>query len=161
MKCPNCGKEIANESLFCEYCGKQIRQNSSTKLSKRKDKGWMIFSIILLVSNIIVGYLAIDYSESYHRVGSYYRQAYNEVNELNEKVNGLESELRNLRELVPKRYLTKYNNQALYDRNCYGTFIEKGCSYGEKNISVNIYTQVNGYGLTDWGWVPMNRLEEY
>ena len=26
MKCPNCGKEIANDSLFCEYCGKPVKQ---------------------------------------------------------------------------------------------------------------------------------------
>ena len=27
MKCPNCGKEIANGSMFCEYCGAQVKKN--------------------------------------------------------------------------------------------------------------------------------------
>ena len=24
MKCPNCGKEIVNDSVFCEYCGTKV-----------------------------------------------------------------------------------------------------------------------------------------
>ena len=27
MKCSKCGKEIANDSLFCEYCGNPIRKS--------------------------------------------------------------------------------------------------------------------------------------
>ena len=26
MRCPNCGKEIANDSQFCEYCGTKVIQ---------------------------------------------------------------------------------------------------------------------------------------
>ena len=26
MKCPNCGKEIANDSVFCEYCGTRVKE---------------------------------------------------------------------------------------------------------------------------------------
>ena len=26
MKCPKCGKEIANDSVFCNYCGAKIAQ---------------------------------------------------------------------------------------------------------------------------------------
>lgn len=26
MKCPNCFKEITNDSVFCEYCGTRISQ---------------------------------------------------------------------------------------------------------------------------------------
>lgn len=26
MKCPNCQKEIENDSVFCEYCGTRINQ---------------------------------------------------------------------------------------------------------------------------------------
>lgn len=25
MKCPNCGKEIADDSVFCEYCGTRVQ----------------------------------------------------------------------------------------------------------------------------------------
>jgi predicted nucleic acid-binding Zn ribbon protein len=31
MKCPKCGKEIANDSVFCEYCGEQIKKNNRVK----------------------------------------------------------------------------------------------------------------------------------
>ena len=27
MKCPKCGKEIAKDSFFCEYCGTQVKKN--------------------------------------------------------------------------------------------------------------------------------------
>ena len=29
MKCPKCGKEIANDSQFCEYCGAQIKETTA------------------------------------------------------------------------------------------------------------------------------------
>ena len=29
MNCPNCGKEIANDSVFCEFCGVKISKDSS------------------------------------------------------------------------------------------------------------------------------------
>jgi predicted nucleic acid-binding Zn ribbon protein len=31
MKCPHCGKQIADSSQFCEYCGKQIKKNANPK----------------------------------------------------------------------------------------------------------------------------------
>ena len=30
MKCPNCKKEIANDSKFCEHCGVEVRKNRKT-----------------------------------------------------------------------------------------------------------------------------------
>jgi hypothetical protein len=34
MKCPNCGKEIANDSVYCEYCGEKVVQLNSLKKNK-------------------------------------------------------------------------------------------------------------------------------
>lgn len=31
MKCPKCGKEIANDSRFCEYCGARVNSSNSNK----------------------------------------------------------------------------------------------------------------------------------
>ncbi len=31
MKCPHCGKQIADSSQFCEYCGKQIKKKANPK----------------------------------------------------------------------------------------------------------------------------------
>lgn len=33
MKCPNCGKEIANDSVFCEYCGAKMKSAGAPMMS--------------------------------------------------------------------------------------------------------------------------------
>lgn len=156
MKCPNCGKEIANDSQFCEFCGTNVNfvgaSTPNNVKPKRKKNGWIFVSIILFLSNIVCGWLAYDYNDILWRERSY-------VRDLESAKNSLEYEVNSLRELVPKSYKTKYNNQQLYYRTCYGTFSLLGCNFSEKNTVVSIYQQVNDYGLTDWGWIPMNRLE--
>lgn len=53
MKCSKCGKEIANDSVFCEYCGVKIKLNtSSTKVDT--------FCIFLLLINLTC--LCVAYS---------------------------------------------------------------------------------------------------
>ena len=43
MKCPNCGKEIANDSNFCEYCGAKV------VVSQSKKSRWILFAAGLLL----------------------------------------------------------------------------------------------------------------
>lgn len=68
MKCPNCGKEIANNSQFCEYCGSQVNitDDCSAKSSKIKWPqlilGILIFGIggyFMLRSGGLVGLLML------------------------------------------------------------------------------------------------------
>ena len=47
MKCSNCGKEIANDSIFCEYCG--------AKLVNKKNRKALWISIIAVVCCAIIG----------------------------------------------------------------------------------------------------------
>ena len=42
MKCPKCGKEIANDSVFCEYCGNPIRKSHKKVI-------WITFITILVL----------------------------------------------------------------------------------------------------------------
>lgn len=48
MKCPKCGNEIANDSLFCEFCGTQVGKIplkvSSTLLA------WIMFLLVICLS---------------------------------------------------------------------------------------------------------------
>ena len=32
MRCPRCGEEIANDSVYCEFCGRKIKKSGSKKL---------------------------------------------------------------------------------------------------------------------------------
>lgn len=52
MKCPNCGKENANDSLFCEYCGTKIKIVVNNSTDKPKVK-WV--QLILGVIGVVVG----------------------------------------------------------------------------------------------------------
>ena len=94
MNCPNCGKEIADDSIFCEFCGMQI-------------------------------HIALD-------------QEY------------------------PQNYRTKYNNQAIYTLNTDYSFSKRsdGLNWSSQGSDVSIFTQYNGYGLSWWGWIPMDCLEK-
>ncbi len=47
MKCTNCGKEIANESQFCEYCGAKVQQGSK---EGKIYIGWLLIISMLFLS---------------------------------------------------------------------------------------------------------------
>lgn len=42
MKCPNCGKEIANDSQFCEYCGAQLKN------AGKVDVRWALLPVAIM-----------------------------------------------------------------------------------------------------------------
>ena len=46
MKCPKCGKEIANDSNFCEFCGTQIKQDNVKKVDVR----WCLLPAMLITT---------------------------------------------------------------------------------------------------------------
>lgn len=48
MKCPNCGKEIANESLFCEFCGAKVKK------ATKKWVPWVAGILACIVSFVVV-----------------------------------------------------------------------------------------------------------
>lgn len=56
MRCQNCGKEIAKDSLFCEYCGAQVK--SSNNGEKKKVKWW---GVILGIICVFVGIWGIPF----------------------------------------------------------------------------------------------------
>ena len=56
MKCSKCGKEIANDSNFCEYCGTKIQKNikEPTRIIQKKS-----YKIAWIITVIIIGYLLV------------------------------------------------------------------------------------------------------
>ena len=54
MECPKCGKKIADDSVFCENCGKKINMSNSKKML------WIVLSVVLLLS--VTG-IVIDFIE--------------------------------------------------------------------------------------------------
>ena len=58
MKCPECGKEIANDSQFCEYCGAQL-----VKPKKRLKEFWITLIVLFLIA-IFGGALYYQYERT-------------------------------------------------------------------------------------------------
>ena len=59
MKCPICGKEIANGSMFCEYCGAQVKKN-------KKPLFVTFFIVVFALTAIILGVLYYDANQCYY-----------------------------------------------------------------------------------------------
>lgn len=49
MKCPNCGEEIANESVFCEFCGTQIVKAITSSACCKVDVKWLLYVAMLFI----------------------------------------------------------------------------------------------------------------
>lgn len=49
MKCSKCGKEIANDSAFCEHCGEPIKQNRKYGI-RRTDMRWILLVAMAIAS---------------------------------------------------------------------------------------------------------------
>ena len=57
MKCPKCGKEIANESQFCEFCGTQTRKGN-----KHVDIRWSLLPAMLITTVSMLGLEGLDFT---------------------------------------------------------------------------------------------------
>ena len=57
MKCPNCGKEIAEESQFCEYCGKKVQPTSG---ECGIYIGWLLIVALLFVCLINFAFMPVS-----------------------------------------------------------------------------------------------------
>lgn len=53
MKCPKCGKEIANDSLFCEYCG--TKTGNDERRIKKVDIRWCLLPA-MIIATIAMGF---------------------------------------------------------------------------------------------------------
>ncbi len=67
MKCSKCGKEIANDSLFCEYCGTEIKEDNANKGSntKRVDIRWALLPAMLMATFMVMCIWAIGTCEMF------------------------------------------------------------------------------------------------
>jgi len=50
MKCPHCGKQIADSSQFCEYCGRPIKKQSGNSKAL-----WIAIVLLSLVVGLLAG----------------------------------------------------------------------------------------------------------
>ncbi len=56
MFCPKCGREIANDSAFCEYCGARVEQTSPSFNQPRR---LSTTQLIIVVASSVVSLIAV------------------------------------------------------------------------------------------------------
>ncbi len=139
---------------------------------EKKTNWWAIVSLLLFFTLSILSYCLY---ESYERIDSLYWQRNNSENtvfEVNAELQAKEQEISTLQEQLqskiatinslqnqlPQTYYTKYTNQAIYYWD--GSFIKAGSYWADSDVRVTIYLQKEGYGMTEFGWVPMNCLRK-
>ena len=171
MECPKCQEKNPNEAYYCHMCGHQLRW---------KINGWRLFSIIISLLFILLGIVffmyyrnaeqrILDGIEAENR--AYYAESRANEAELraeeaesraNEaELRAEEAELRAdeaEKSKIPQKYYTKYKNQNIYYWE--GTFKKTSYMYQEIGTCVSIYVQKDGYGLSIYGWIPMDCLRK-
>ncbi len=58
MKCPNCGKQIANDSSFCEWCGIRISKECTVTILGHTENVPAISFVYILKDGVQVGVIA-------------------------------------------------------------------------------------------------------
>lgn len=150
-------------------CGEIIREGEA---KTKKTNWWSIVSLLLFFVICVLSYCLY---ESYERIDSLYWQrnkSENTVFKVNAELQAKEQEISTLQEQLqskiatinslqnqlPQTYYTKYTNQAIYYWD--GSFIKAGSYWADSDVRVTIYLQKEGYGMTEFGWVPMNCLRK-
>jgi uncharacterized membrane protein YvbJ len=60
MFCPNCGKQIPDDSKFCPYCGYQIakvkgeERVQTIELTSKRLKKQLLYSVVLIIVGLIL-----------------------------------------------------------------------------------------------------------
>ena len=188
MKCPICGKEIANGSMFCVYCGVQIKKS-------RKPLFIKLFIVIVLLALGGFGYYQYDKAKQEREAmeremaeaQQQLHQAQQKQQENNNKMlNDKESYLVLVKAgdalLADKKYsesISKYNDALVYEQKYSGTGY---ASHFNSNVKAKIssakqqqeeyartHGSSNGYDWVDLGlsvkWatcnVGANKPEDY
>ena len=178
MKCPSCGKEIANGSMFCEYCGAQVKKN-------RKPLLITIFVIIVLLALGGFGYYQYDKAkqerEAMERKMAEAQQQLQQAQQKqqennNKRLNDKESYLVLVKDgdalLANKKYsesISKYNEALVYEQKYLGTGY---ASHFNSNVETKIslakqqqkqqeeYARTTGHDWVDLGlsvkWATCN-----
>lgn len=152
---------------------KQIQvPTKDNQYKNKKTNWWAIVSLLLFFTLCVLSYCLY---ESYERIDSLYWQQNNsentvfevnaelrskelEISTLQEQLQSKNATINNLQNQLPQTYYTKYTNQAIYYWG--GSFIEAGLYWSDSDVRVTIYLQKEGYGMTEFGWVPMNCLRK-
>ena len=164
-------------------CGEIIREGEA---KTKKTNWWSIVSLLLFFVICVLSYCLYESyeridnlywqrNELHERIDNLYLQRNNtentvfevnaelqakeqEISRLQEQLQSKNATINSLQNQLPQMYYTKYTNQAIYYWD--GSFIKAGSYWADSDVRVTIYLQKEGYGMTEFGWVPMNCLRK-
>lgn len=128
-----------------------IVPSQDNQCKDKKTNWWAIVSLLLFFTLCILSYCLYESYESNDSWRWRYNSLYNELQSKDATLSSLQNQL-------PQTYYTKYSNQAIYYWD--GSFIKAGSYWADSDVRVTIYLQKEGYGMTEFGWVPMNCLRK-
>lgn len=135
MQCPKCGKEITDDSIFCEYCGAKVNNQSE---ERRKGAWWLWIVLISVVAVVIFWVINNRSSEDvivdYHEEPSLVVPAQTSIDKI--KVEQLISKINSCSSLGGD-----YNSL----QQCFTTVISPYSSSGETRNNYNIGDQIKNY----------------
>lgn len=151
MKCPNCGKEIADDSVFCEFCGTKL---STSENPKRKKVKWLPFfmgGLCVIVGIVIVAIISSDAGKVSYDSYSDEESTYGQFEEEPQAETGASMQTSEYVDLgLPSGILWKTQNEGAYY-----PYFEAKQEFGTQLPSINQWKELQEYCSKSWignGW---------
>lgn len=144
--------------------GEIIREHNSQPQSEEKNpkrNWWQVVSAVLFVVLCLLAYGLYEANEraDYLQRRVHYLNAENEaIEHLHAQLEAKNTMISEMERRLPQNYYTKYPNQGIYYWD--GSFVRANSFWPDANICLTVYLQKDGYGMTEYGWVPMSCLRK-
>ena len=139
MKCPRCDKEIDNDSVFCEYCGKRIKKNIPRTI--------VIFMVLLSVFAGVAQIIEIKQLENVlEKEKKEYNRIVEQCNKTKDSLEDVRKEIKEIEDAV------KYNGHEYVDLG-----LPSGLKWATCNVGADKPEEYGNY----YAWGEITTKTEY
>jgi len=83
-------------------------------------------------------------------------ESYEQNRLLDWQIQSKDARIRDIESQLPQIYYTRHANQAIYYWD--SSYIKADSYWKDADVCVTVYLEKDGYGMTEFGWVPMESL---